>query len=669
MPNKVDWRDVALDDLARSGLNARDFQTLELEILTSEETEDFVGDHRVSYRIPYFDFNGRTIKYSRVRFLQGKRFQFAKLNGAQRYSQPANSAPHIYLPPYVDWRDVASDPSTPIVITEGEKKAALACKLGIPTLALGGVWSFMSKKRNQLLIPELEKIIWKDRDIEICFDSDVMHKAEVRLAMDFLAAELSLRSPRRIDFVFLDSEDTDGKTGLDDYLVTHGRDAFEQLQRHPHRSNAKIQQLNTKVCYVSKELRFFDVGAGKYFKHFPHVREAFAHEGEEFVDAKKKVPVIELWVKHPNRRTVDNVIYKPGEDEITETNELNLWRQAHLQPKKKKPTQWLELVDYVFRKPKYADWFLQWLAYPVQHPATKLLSAVFVYGKQQGVGKTFVVDPVMSYIYGEDNFARVTNDDLSDSFNSIVDRKQFVVADEVYISDFHDRHAVMGALKSTVTRETVNINEKNQPKVRRVDYANYYMSSNHKEALLLDPDDRRFFVVEAPNEKLEQSFYDSLDEDLRYGDLPNAVLHYLANLDLTDFNPKAAAMETVWRSEVIELSRTALDEFVDRLGRHPRDMFAINGRLPDLQLFRAEDLIRVYEQVYPTNRMRGLTVKKMGDMLKSVLPNRKVRAASDSPQFALYAVFDKERWEDARPVDWANHYMNHARVYGGKSRY
>ena len=86
--------ELALDDLKRSGLGQKDFDKMGLECLSADDTEDYVGERRASYRIPYFDLTGKRISYSRVRFLEGKKGKFSSGTGSFRYSQPANSAPH-----------------------------------------------------------------------------------------------------------------------------------------------------------------------------------------------------------------------------------------------------------------------------------------------------------------------------------------------------------------------------------------------------------------------------------------------------------------------------------------------------------------------------------------------------------------------------------------------
>src|SRR5262249_42472701 len=154
-----------------------------------------------------FDLDGKRIAYSRVRFLENKKgrgFKSKSKDGTHRYSQKANTPPHVYFAPYFNWRKIIEDPEQKLLITEGEKKAAAACKAGIACIALGGVFAFQSSKRHQELIPELDAINWKDRDVEICYDADVMDNANVYTALDRLAVTLLSRGTRSISFIYFD---------------------------------------------------------------------------------------------------------------------------------------------------------------------------------------------------------------------------------------------------------------------------------------------------------------------------------------------------------------------------------------------------------------------------------------------------------------------------------
>ena len=103
------------------------------------------------------------------------------------------------------------------IVTEGELKAAKACIEGFPTIALGGVWSFSNDKKA--LPPELKQIMWAERQVYIAFDSDAATNHKVYEAMRRLANLLIERGAKVFQMV-LPNVVEDGKTGLDDLLIT-----------------------------------------------------------------------------------------------------------------------------------------------------------------------------------------------------------------------------------------------------------------------------------------------------------------------------------------------------------------------------------------------------------------------------------------------------------------
>jgi hypothetical protein len=271
----------------------------------------------------------------------------------------------------------------------------------------------------------------------------------------------------------------------------------------------------------------------------------------------------------------------------------------------------------------------------------------------------------MEFVYGEDNFYRLSNDDLQSEFNSYAGRCQFVVTNEIYFSEARDRRTMMSRLKDMITREKVTVNEKFQPKITFRDYCNYYFTSNHPDALILEPGDRRFFVVEAPDEKLDQSIYDDLNKFMRDEDGAGLVTHYLLNtVDLSEFDPKAPALMTPYKKNLIGLSKDTLTEFTEKLVDDPIEVFMHNGNLPDLQLFKAEDIVRLFESSNPKFRY-PITAHRMGRLLNDTrVEKRKVRLSQDAPQVTLYAMFDRDRWTNAKNREWAEHYQQHHRRYG-----
>lgn len=122
-------------DLGLSGLGPSDIRARPIDM--TERAACGVPPQVEGYVIPYFNIAGKPLGFYRV-----------KLFGHElKYKQLKNTSNHVYFPP--NFMEVYKKHKTPyIIITEGEKKAAAACKAGFPCIAFGGVDSW----RNRILL-------------------------------------------------------------------------------------------------------------------------------------------------------------------------------------------------------------------------------------------------------------------------------------------------------------------------------------------------------------------------------------------------------------------------------------------------------------------------------------------------------------------------------------
>src|SRR5262249_9530717 len=82
-----------------------------------------------------------------------------------RYYQRSGPPPRLYIPPPA--RAVLADPTVPLFITEGEKKALRANQERLACLAVGGLWNWQTDKRA---IADLDRVDWVDRETVIVPD-------------------------------------------------------------------------------------------------------------------------------------------------------------------------------------------------------------------------------------------------------------------------------------------------------------------------------------------------------------------------------------------------------------------------------------------------------------------------------------------------------------------
>jgi P4 family phage/plasmid primase-like protien len=136
-----------------------------------------------------------------------------------KYESPRGTPNRAYFPPGTV--AALTEPSAELLVTEGEKKSLAADQAGFPCVGLVGVFGWKAAKAERL-IPDLELIEWRGRQVRIVFDSDLADNENVADAESRLAAQLSNRGAI-VRVVRLPSGTHGEKMGLDDFLVAHGR--------------------------------------------------------------------------------------------------------------------------------------------------------------------------------------------------------------------------------------------------------------------------------------------------------------------------------------------------------------------------------------------------------------------------------------------------------------
>ncbi len=144
-----------------------------------------------------------------------------------RYYQRPGTPPRLYVP--APARAALVDPTVPLWITEGEKKALKANQDRLACVAVGGLWNWQTAGRP---IPDLDRIDWVGRETVIAPDSDVWTRPDLVQPVFALGKELEGRGAK-VTVLKLPPAPTGGKAGLDDYLCAQSREAFDTLPRLP----------------------------------------------------------------------------------------------------------------------------------------------------------------------------------------------------------------------------------------------------------------------------------------------------------------------------------------------------------------------------------------------------------------------------------------------------
>ena len=127
------------------------------------------------------------------------------------------------------WSWWLSDPTLPVLITEGAKKAGAALSAGHPAIALPGVYNgYRAKDRlgnpiTPTLIPDIEAITGPKRPILLAFDQDDKPQTHRNVAIAIARfGQLLLQADCQVNIVRWSPKD--GK-GIDDLIANHSADA------------------------------------------------------------------------------------------------------------------------------------------------------------------------------------------------------------------------------------------------------------------------------------------------------------------------------------------------------------------------------------------------------------------------------------------------------------
>ena len=147
---------------------------------------------------------------------------------ASSYGLVPNEIPSILLSEDKGfYQYVISDPTIPIVITEGNKKAAKLITEGFVTLSVPGVFNGYRKETDKL-IPQLEVFAVVSREIVIGFDQDNKERtiANVNKAIA-KTGKLFEREGCKVSVLTWDYPEK----GVDDLIVAHGSEVFESIKK------------------------------------------------------------------------------------------------------------------------------------------------------------------------------------------------------------------------------------------------------------------------------------------------------------------------------------------------------------------------------------------------------------------------------------------------------
>jgi len=212
---------------------------------------------------------------------------------------------------------------------------------------------------------------------------------------------------------------------------------------------------------------------------------------------------------------------------------MNFFRGFQVEPEPGDCSPYLDHLRYVMCAGDESTYryLLGWLGHLFQYPDIKPNVAV-VLKSVEGTGKGTMAEPLLR-IVGPHGIKTNGAYAIAGRFNGTVANRLLIFADEVDLTEKH----VADRLKSIISETTVNMERKGLEMEPLPNYCRLIFASNHSRVISAGIRERRYLVLE-PSDKYAQDphYFKNLWAWIE-GNGAAKLLHYLLNVDLSDFDP------------------------------------------------------------------------------------------------------------------------------------
>lgn len=298
----------------------------------------------------------------------------------------------------------------------------------------------------------------------------------------------------------------------------------------------------------------------------------------QVVGGKLKRSVVNLfkaYSKWPGRKNVDRIEVHPGKPRLFCDHKgrdvLNQWNDVRPSLNNKPVDEYLKFVKYMLADtPEYEEPFHDWVGQIVKNDV-KNLSAWVLYSSQAGSGKSLLANIVGAMFTSQESdpdggFLAISEAVMREDV--VNGRKaagvQLVLVDEL---TSHQRRDDAEQLKALMTNASCHVNDKFEKPIQITDFRNYIFTTNVPNAVKVEPTDRRYWIVNAPEKPLDDAWYMG---SLAWFTTPEGA-GALRNYYLNEYQLSAQAsvarrpFDTASRRDAIFESKNDVQKFVNEI--------------------------------------------------------------------------------------------------------
>lgn len=285
----------------------------------------------------------------------------------------------------------------------------------------------------------------------------------------------------------------------------------------------------------------------------------------------KKFFITNLWRSNKSRQTVATRTFHAGAGEITNSpnnlSAVNTWRPIiRSQGDAGLAQPFVNHIKWLFAD--QADDFLDFLAHIEQKPGELPHTAWLHIAEKTGLGRNWIAGVLArvwpGYVAASLDAVQI----IEGTFNGPLAGKLLAQVDEIREGGSTNGWRFSEKLKSTINEPVRTINPKYGRVTQEFNCCRWLFFSNHRSALRLTENDRRFNISICEAEPRDPEYYKSLYQLLEQPGFIPGVAAFLVQRDISRFNPGARAKPSKGRSAVIAESRSEAQELAAMVAEH-----------------------------------------------------------------------------------------------------
>ena len=282
---------------------------------------------------------------------------------------------------------------------------------------------------------------------------------------------------------------------------------------------------------------------------------------------------------------------------------------------------------------KINNYILNYLAHIIQKPGI-LPRTSLVFNSKPGYGKNILFDNFGREILGDKYHLSTSNAERFVGKWKSIQHKFIGVYNE---ASSRDTFGLDNKLKELITEPKVDYEEKREKQIIINNTMRLIVLTNKDNAIKIDPNDRRFQVVEITGEKPQPEYFNKLGDFWKDPSKILGVVEFLKNRNIEDFIPEHQRITTSLYDAMVSINIAPRDRFihsiVERLGNDE-----------DQNKFKPTELYELYKDYMKNNNFNPETSTMFGRKLKN--DDWKESITYKQTKKGRFYIFNKEKLID-----------------------